>query len=132
MGMTDPLADMFTRIRNANKARFEKVDIPSANLKVKVAEILKREGYIKDFKVIKDKKQGILRVYLKYDSSKQGVIKSIKRASKPSLRIYVQGDRIPHVLNGLGISILSTSKGIMTDKEARKLKVGGELLCSVW
>ena len=133
MGMTDPLADMLTRVRNANKAKHEKVDIPASTLKAHVARILKDEGYIKNYKMIKDGKQGVLRVYLKYEGeSKKQVISGLKVISKPGLRRYVQATEIPSVLRGLGVSILSTSRGVLTDKEARKLKVGGELLCKVW
>lgn len=133
MGMTDPLADMLTRMRNANKAKHEKVDIPASNLKAHVARILKDEGYIKNFKVIKDGKQGVLRVYLKYEGdTKRQVISGIRIVSKPGLRRYVRAAEIPPVLRGLGLSILSTSKGVMTDKEAKKTNIGGELLCSVW
>ncbi len=133
MGMTDPLADMLTRVRNANKARHEKVDVPASNLKGNVIKILKDEGYIKNYKLIKDGKQGILRIYLKFEGeTKKQVISSLKTLSKPGRRRYVGADEIPAVLRGLGLTILSTSKGVMTDKEARKLKVGGELLCSVW
>ena len=130
--MTDPFADMLTRIRNANKAKFKKVDIPSSNLKVNVAKILKDEGYIKNYKVMRDKKQGILTIYLKYDMDNNGVITGLKRISKPGCRVYVKNDNIPRVLNGLGITILSTPKGVLVDRKARELKVGGELLCSVW
>jgi len=133
MGMTDPLADMLVRLRNANKAKHEKVDIPASNFKVHVARILKDEGYIKNYKMIKDGKQGILRVYLKYEGeTKKQVISGLKLISRPGLRRYVKKAEIPPVLRGLGLSILSTSRGILTDKEARKLNVGGELLCSVW
>ena len=130
--MTDPFADMLTRVRNANKAKFKKVDIPSSNLKVNVAKILKDEGYIKNYKVMRDKKQGILTIYLKYDMDNNGVITGLKRISKPGCRVYVKNDNIPRVLNGLGINILSTPKGVLVDRKARELKVGGELLCSVW
>ncbi|RJP60346.1 MAG: 30S ribosomal protein S8 [Deltaproteobacteria bacterium] len=130
--MTDPFADMLTRIRNANKAKFKKVDMPSSNLKVSVAKILKDEGYIKNYKVIKDSKQGILTIYLKYDGENNTVIAGLKRISKPGRRIYVKKDKIPKVLTGLGINILSTPRGILTDKKARESNVGGELLCSVW
>ncbi len=133
MGMIDPLADLLTRLRNANKAKHEKVDIPSSNLKVHIARILKDEGYIKNFKVIKDGKQGILRIYLKYEGeTKKQIISGLKTISRPGLRRYVHKDEIPQVFRGLGVSILSTSKGVLTDKEARKMNVGGELLCSVW
>ena len=130
--MTDPFADMLTRIRNANKAKFKKVDMPSSNLKVSVAKILKDEGYIKNHKVIKDTKQGILTIYLKYDGENNTVITGLKRISKPGRRVYVKKDKIPKVLTGLGINILSTPRGILTDKKARESNVGGELLCSVW
>jgi len=133
MGMSDPLADMLTRLRNANKARHEKVDIPASNLKVHVARILKDEGYLKNYKVIKDGKQGILRIYLKYEGeTKNPVLTGLRAVSKPGLRRYVRTSEIPMIMHGLGVSILSTSKGVVTDQEARKLNVGGELLCSVW
>ncbi len=133
MGMTDPLADMLTRLRNANKAKHEKVDVPASNLKAHVARLLKEEGYIKNYKVIKDNKQGILRIYLKYEGeTKKQIISGLKMISRPGLRRYVSKKEIPLVLRGLGLSILSTSKGVITDKEARKQNVGGELLCSVW
>ena len=133
MGMTDPLGDMLTRLRNANKAKHEKVDIPASNLKVHIARILKDEGYIKNYKVIKDGKQGILRIFLKYEGeTKKQIISGLKLLSRPGLRRYVHQAEIPLVLRGLGLSILSTSKGVLPDKEARKLNVGGELLCSVW
>lgn len=133
MVMTDPLADMLTRIRNANQAKHEKVDIPASNLKTQIARILKEEGYIKNYKLIKDGRQGILRIYLKYEGDgKKPVISGLKTISCPGLRRYVKKDEIPQVLRGLGIAILSTSKGVLTDKEARKLNVGGELLCAVW
>jgi small subunit ribosomal protein S8 len=130
--MTDPIADMLTRIRNALKTKAEKVDIPSSKIKVSIARILKEEGYIKNFKVMNDGKQGILIIYLKYDDNREPVIKEIRRLSKPSLRKYVKSDKIPLILNGFGITILSTPKGIITDKVARRLKVGGELICSIW
>ncbi|KPK94291.1 MAG: 30S ribosomal protein S8 [Deltaproteobacteria bacterium SM23_61] len=133
MGMTDPLADMLTRVRNANKAKHEKVDVPASNLKNNVVRILKDEGYIKNYKLIKDGKQGILRIYLKFEGeTKKQVISGLRLISKPGRRRYVKADQIPSVLRGLGLIILSTSKGVLTDKDARKLKVGGELLCSVW
>lgn len=132
MPVTDPLADMLTRIRNANMARHSKVDIPASKMKISVAKILKAEGYIKNYKLIKDRKDGILRIYLKYDESNEGVIIGLKRLSKPGRRIYVRKEDIPSVLSGMGISILSTSKGVLADREARKLSIGGELLCSVW
>jgi small subunit ribosomal protein S8 len=123
---------MFTRIRNGSTAKFDKVDIPSSKIKQEVAKILKEEGFIKNFKVTTDDSQhGIIRIFLKYDANRKGVI-HIRRVSKPGRRIYVGNDRIPSVMSGLGISILSTSKGILTDKSARKANVGGEVLCSVW
>ena len=132
MGMTDPVADMLTRVRNGSGAKFAKVDIPSSKLKVQIARIFKDEGYIKNFKVIKDNRQGILRIYLRYDEKNRGVIQRLVRVSRPSRRVYSGNDAIPKVLNGLGISILSTSKGILTDREARKQGVGGEIMCSLW
>ncbi|MBW1731680.1 MAG: 30S ribosomal protein S8 [Deltaproteobacteria bacterium] len=132
MTMTDPIADMLTRIRNAQKASHESVDIPGSRLKVNIAKVLKSEGYIKNFRVMPDGKQGILRIFLKYDDQGEPVIQGLKRVSKPSRRVYAGYDEIPKVLNGYGINIVSTSKGIMTDKKARKLRVGGEILCSVW
>lgn len=132
MGMTDPVADLLTRVRNASGAKFAKVDIPSSKLKVQIARILKDEGYIKNFKVIKDNRQGILRIYLRYDEKNRGVIQRVVRVSRPSRRVYAGNEAIPKILNGLGISILSTSKGILTDREARKQGVGGEIMCSLW
>jgi small subunit ribosomal protein S8 len=132
MGMTDPVADMLTRIRNGSGAKFAKVDIPSSKLKVQIARILKDEGYIKNFKVMKDNRQGILRIYLKYDDKNQEIIQRVFRVSRPSRRVYAGKEAIPRVLNGLGISILSTSRGVLTDREARRLGVGGEILCSLW
>ena len=132
MVTTDPIADLLTRIRNACMARFEKVDIPASNMKLNIAKVLKEEGYVKNYKLIKDKKQGILRIYLKYDEDNFPVISGLERVSKPSCRIHVGHDQIPPVLNGLGTLILSTSKGILPDREARKQRVGGEMLCKVW
>jgi small subunit ribosomal protein S8 len=132
MGMTDPVADMLTRVRNASGAKFAKVDIPSSKLKVQIARIFKDEGYIKNFKVIKDNRQGILRIYLRYDEKNREVIQKLVRVSRPSRRVYARNDAIPKILNGLGIAILSTSRGILTDREARKQGVGGEIMCSVW
>ena len=132
MSMTDPLADMFTRIRNGSKSKFEKVDIPFSKLKREVAKILKEEGFIKNFKVVTDEDQHEkLRVFLKYDASRKEIIR-IRRISRPGRRIYVGKDHIASVMTGLGISILSTPKGILTDKSARKANVGGEVLCHVW
>jgi len=132
MSMTDPLADMFTRIRNGSKANFDKVDVPSSKLKREVAKILKEEGFIKNFKVVtEDDSNEMIRIFLKYDQNRKGII-HIKRVSKPGRRVYVGSERIPSVMSGLGISILSTPKGILADKSARKANVGGEVLCSVW
>jgi small subunit ribosomal protein S8 len=130
--MTDPIADMLTRIRNGKMAKLQKVDVPSSNLKVSVANVLKAEGFIKNYKVIADQKQGVLRVYLKYIDEKDSVINEIKRVSKPGSRRYIKSDDIPHVKNGMGIAILSTSIGIISDKAAREAGVGGELICTVW
>lgn len=132
MVMTDPIADMLTRIRNANNAGHANVEIPSSNIKKSIAEILLQEGYIKAFDIKDDGKQGTLTVNLKYLDDKQKVIRGIKRISKPGLRIYANKDELPRVLNGLGIAIISTSNGIMTDKAARKNGVGGEVICYVW
>jgi small subunit ribosomal protein S8 len=132
MAMTDPVADFLTRIRNGQKARFDKVDIPASKMKTSLARILKEEGYIKNFKLLKDNKQGIIRIHLKYGDNREAVIMGLKRVSRPGCRVYVGHGDIPKVLNGLGVNILSTSKGIMTDHQARKEHVGGELLCSIW
>ena len=132
MVMTDPVADYLTRIRNANNVLKETVEIPASNLKKSMTEILKREGFIKDFEYIEDGKQGVIRIYLKYAPNKEKVVTGLKRISKPGLRVHVNKDEIPKVLGGLGIAILSTSKGILTDKEARKELVGGEVICYVW
>ena len=132
MQISDVIADMLTRIRNANDAKHESVDIPASNLKKSIAEILLEEGYIKNFQIVEDGKQGIIRVTLKYTAGKQKVIRGLKRVSKPGLRIYSNCEDMPKVMNGLGIAIVSTSKGIMTDKKARQLKVGGEVLAFVW
>jgi small subunit ribosomal protein S8 len=132
MAMTDPIADMLTRIRNAGMAQHAKLDIPSSNVKVAIAEVLKELGYIKNFKVITDDLQGTLRVYLKYDEQNNAVIHEITRVSKPGRRVYVGQDEIPRIKNGLGAAILSTSKGVMDDVAAREAKVGGEVLCTIW
>jgi len=132
MQITDPIADMLTRIRNANSAKHETVDIPASNMKKALAEILNGEGYIKSYQIIEDGIQGIIRVTLKYGANKSKVITGLKRVSKPGLRIYAGKDDLPKVLRGLGIAIISTSKGIMTDKEARKQNVGGEVLAFIW
>jgi small subunit ribosomal protein S8 len=130
--MTDPVADMLTRIRNASSARHEKVLVPKSRLKVRIAEVLKEEGFIKDFTVHQDGAQGAITILLKYSADREPAISDIKRVSKPGLRRYVPNDSIPRVLNGMGIAILSTSKGVLVDREARKQKVGGELICTVW
>jgi len=130
--MTDPIADMLTRIRNANHAGHEYVDVPASKIKANIATILKKEKFIKNYKFIDDKKQGILRIYLKYGPKRERVITDLKRISKPGLRIYVTKDEIPKVLGGIGIAIISTSKGIMIDKTCKKMGVGGEVLCYVW
>lgn len=132
MSVTDPLADMLTRIRNADTAKHGKVDIPTSNMKISIAKVLKSEGYIKNYKLLKEQGHGILRLYLKYRENNQGIITGLKRLSKPGRRVYVKKKDIPFVLNGMGIAVLSTSKGIFTDREARKQNVGGELLCSIW
>jgi small subunit ribosomal protein S8 len=130
--MTDPIADLLTRIRNGAMAKLQKVDIPSSNMKVGIVNVLKNEGFIKNYKLISDQKQGILRIYLKYIDENDSVISEIKRVSKPGGRRYVKSDCIPKVKQGLGIAILSTSKGLMTDKVAREAGLGGELICTVW
>jgi small subunit ribosomal protein S8 len=132
MSMSDPISDMLTRIRNGIIASFDTVDMPNSKMKVNIARIMKSEGFIKNYKVIPDKRQGILRIFLKFDESGESVIGGLKRISKPSCRIYAKSDSIPNVLNGYGINILSTSKGLMTDRQARKAGVGGEIVCSVW
>jgi small subunit ribosomal protein S8 len=132
MSMTDPVADMLTRIRNANMVKLQKVDIPSSSLKVNIANVLKQEGFIKNYKVISDNLQGVLRIYLKYIDEKDSVINEIKRVSKPGGRVYTKSEDIPVVKNGLGVAILSTSKGIITDNAARQAGVGGELICTIW
>ena len=132
MHATDVIADMLTRIRNASSSKHESVDVPASNLKKRIAKILLDEGYIKDFSDIDDKKQGIIRITLKYVENKKSIISGIKRISRPGLRVYAEKEDIPKVLGGLGIAIVSTSKGIMTDKDARKSGVGGEVLAFVW
>ncbi|GAB6178890.1 30S ribosomal protein S8 [Desulfotomaculum defluvii] len=132
MVMTDPIADFLTRVRNANTVYHDKVEAPASNVKKAIAEILKQEGYIKDYETIEDGKQGTIRLYLKYGVNKQRVITGLKRISKPGLRVYAKKDQIPKVLGGLGIAIVSTSKGIMTDKQARQNGLGGEVICYVW
>ena len=132
MNTTDPIADMLTRIRNANSSKHATVDVPASNMKKAIADILVDEGYIKSCEEIKDEKQGIIRLTLKYDETGKRVISGLKRISKPGLRIYVSKDELPQVLNGLGIALISTSKGIKTDKDARKEGLGGEVLAYVW
>ena len=132
MNITDPIADMLTRIRNANRAKHKTVDIPASKMKTAIAEILFREGYIKSFELINDETQGIIRVTLKYDEKGTRVIDGIKRISKPGLRVYAGKEELPKVLNGLGIAIISTSKGLKTDKEAREAGIGGEVLAYIW
>ncbi len=133
MGMTDPIADMLTRIRNANRMHFKSVDVMLSRMNLDVTKVLKNSGFLSGFEVKKDSKgHEMLRIYLKYPDSKKGIITGIRRISKPGRRVYVNSEKIPRVLNGYGISILSTSKGIITDKEARELNVGGEILCNVW
>jgi small subunit ribosomal protein S8 len=132
MALSDPIADMLTRIRNAGKAKFNSVDIPGSKLKTEIAKVLKEEGYIRNYKFIKDNKQGILRVYLRYDGDNAHAIYKLTRISKPSRRVYLQAREIKPIYNGLGVAVLSTSKGLMTDRRARKENVGGELLCTVW
>jgi small subunit ribosomal protein S8 len=132
MSMSDPLADMLTRIRNARMVKFESLEMPYSKLRSGVAEILKKEGYISDYQLIKDNKQGVLKISLKYDQNRNPVISGLKRVSKPGCRVYVKSDDIPKVMSGLGIAIISTSSGILSDREARKNGIGGELLCTVW
>lgn len=132
MSMTDPIADFLTRIRNANMVRHESLEVPASKIKRDIAEILKREGFIRNVEYIDDDKQGIIRVFLKYGKDNQRVISGLKRISKPGLRSYVKADAVPKVLNGLGIAIISTSEGVVTDKEARAKKIGGEVLAYIW
>ena len=132
MQITDPVADMLTRIRNANTAKHEKVDVPASNLKKSIAQILLDEGYIKSYEVVEDGTQGVIRIQLKYLAGKEKVISGLRRVSKPGLRVYAGADELPRVLKGLGIAIISTSKGVMTDKAARANHVGGEVLAFVW
>lgn len=132
MTMTDPIADMLTRIRNANVVKHETVDVPASNMKKELARILLEEGFVRGYDVIEDGKQGIIRIQLKYGQSGERVISGLKRISKPGMRVYAAKHEVPRVLNGLGISIISTSKGILTDKQARKENVGGEVICYVW
>jgi small subunit ribosomal protein S8 len=132
MVMTDPIADMLTRIRNANMVRHEKLEIPASKIKKDIAGILKREGFVRDVEFIEDNKQGIIRIFLKYGVNNERVITGLKRISKPGLRVYAKADEVPRVLNGLGIALVSTSQGVLTDKEARQKQAGGEVLAYVW
>ncbi|RXT05354.1 30S ribosomal protein S8 [Ammoniphilus sp. CFH 90114] len=132
MTMTDPIADMLTRIRNANMARHEKLEVPASNVKKEIARILKEEGFVRDVEFIDDSKQGIIRIFLKYGADNEFVISGLKRISKPGLRVYAKKNEVPRVLGGLGIAILSTSNGILTDKQARASQTGGEVLAYVW
>ena len=129
---SDPIADLLTRIRNASRAEHEKVDIPSSKLKVRIVELLKEEGFIKNFRVLEDNKQNMLRVYLKYGQGNEKIISGLARVSTPGRRIYVTHDEIPSILGGMGVALVSTSRGVMADREARKQKVGGEVLAYVW
>ena len=132
MTMTDPIADMLTRIRNANTVKHETVDVPASNIKKEIVRILLEEGFVRGYDVIEDEKQGIIRIQLKYGQEGERVITGLKKISKPGMRVYAANHEIPKVLNGLGISVISTSKGILTDKQARKENVGGEVICYVW
>ncbi|OUQ78354.1 30S ribosomal protein S8 [Flavonifractor sp. An100] len=132
MQITDPIADMLTRIRNANNAKHDTVDVPASNMKKAIAQILLEEGYIKNFQLIDDGTQGVIRITLKYGAGKEKVISGLRRVSKPGLRVYAGAEELPRVLRGLGIAIVSTSKGVMTDKKARQAHVGGEVLAFVW
>jgi small subunit ribosomal protein S8 len=132
MAISDPIADMLTRIRNAGKAKFSSVDVPGSKIKSELARVLKEEGYIRNYKLIKDKKQGILRIYLKYSDKQEHSILKLERVSKPSRRVYTASNEIKPVFNGMGTAILSTSKGVMSDRNARRENVGGEVICNVW
>ena len=132
MTMSDPVADMLTRIRNANMVRHEKLEVPASNMKREIAEILKREGFVRDVEFVKDNKQGIIRIFLKYGQNNERVFTGLKRISKPGLRVYAKTNEVPKVLNGLGIALVSTSHGVLTDKEARAKQVGGEVVAYVW
>ncbi|NLP43421.1 MAG: 30S ribosomal protein S8 [Peptococcaceae bacterium] len=129
---SDPIADFLTRIRNAGMVYHDKVEVPSSNIKKALAELMKQEGYIKDYEYIEDNKQGVLRIYLKYGPNKERVITGLKRISRPGLRVYAKKDQIPKVLGGLGVAVISTSKGIMPDRQARREGLGGEVICYIW
>ena len=132
MSVTDPIANLLTNVRNAIHARKETVDVPGSNLGQKILEIFKNDGYLEDYRPIKDNKQGVLKIYLKYAKNHKPAISGLRRISKPGLRVYVKNDNLPRVINGLGTAVISTSKGVMTDREARKNNIGGEVLCYVW
>lgn len=132
MSMSDSVSDLLTRLRNANRANHEKVDVPFSKMRQEIIRLIKEEGFVKNFKYLEDKRQGTIRVFMKYGPNRERVIKDLKRVSKPGCRVYTNADRIPRVLGGLGVAILSTSKGIMTDRQARRARVGGEVLCYIW
>lgn len=132
MSMSDPVADMLTKIRNGIMGSHDTVDVPSSRLRINIAKILKSEGFVKNYKVTSDKGHGIIKIFLRYDENGEPIVSGLKRVSKPSCRVYAKSDKIPLVQNGFGINILSTSKGVMTDKQARKMKLGGEILCAIW
>ncbi len=132
MTMSDPIADMLTRVRNANMVRHEKLELPASNIKKEIAEILKKEGFVKSVEYIEDDKQGVIRMFLKYGQNNERVITGLKRISKPGLRVYAKADELPKVLNGLGIALISTSEGVLTDKDARQRGIGGEVLAYIW
>ena len=132
MSMTDPIADMLTRIRNANQALLERVDIPASRFKIEVAKVLKAEGFIRTYRMLDDNKQGILRVYLRFGPGNERIIRGIRRVSRPGLRVYRKAQKLPKVMSGLGVAILSTSHGVMTSKAARERSLGGEVLCYIW
>ncbi len=132
MAMTDPIADMLTRVRNAGRVKFNSVDVPASKIKIELAKVMKTEGYIRNYKFIKDSKQGILKIYLKYTDTREHVIQEIKRVSKPSRRVYVGANEIESVFSGMGVAVLSTSRGIISDRQARKLQVGGEVICNIF
>ena len=132
MAMSDPIADMLTRIRNAGKARHKSVDIPGSKLRTEIARVMRNEGFIRNYKFLNDNKQGVLRIYLKYTQDHARLILGLQRVSRPSRRVYIKGKDIKPLLNGMGLRIISTSKGIMTDKQARQANIGGEVLCNIW